>query len=129
MTRYVRSKYSEAATRFRLTDEACNQPCSTNPYWLAVNPDGSGPYMALKSEYIECEPPVVWTNVTSECFVAERSGQIYHQQTPVLAQCITSYSSDKGFGTVDGYRRRKIHIGSFGEQRYAFIVEKREEGV
>ena len=83
--------------------------CNTG--WRARNPAREADwYLLPKSDYVLCEPPVVWKDVTAECEVDPR-GWIAH----------------KGELTGTGHRLRKMLVESgfvpLGQQgRWAIII-------
>ena len=76
-------------------------------------------YTLPKSEYVLCEPPVVWKDVTAECDVTER-GWIVHKD-----RCTTE---------DNGYRRRKVQLLQSLEGKstlltqWAVIIEQKVTG-
>lgn len=118
--KYVRWKYSAAATKWKVDGE--DTVC-----WKAAAVDDYIHYL-LKSEYIECEPPERWEDVTSGCEIEDDGRgdcQVMHEQM--------SRFTRSRWG--DDYRLRKIYMSirsgnelasaATGECGWAFIVERK----
>lgn len=73
-------------------------------------------YYLPKSEYVECEPPERWVDVTADCTVSEEGALVHAGQTK-LAFGI--------FPQEKGYRLRKIDCDT-ANKKWAFIVERKE---
>ena len=78
-------------------------------------------YYLPKSEYILCDPPEVWEDVTREC--APNNASIYHadQMRPGEICIHTAQWRHEGV-----YRVKKMTCQIEGLPRYAFIVERRK---
>ena len=78
-----------------------------------VHRDGQGRLYLPKSEYVRCEPPEVWTNITSRVTIDD--GDIFDGVTRITE-------------VMSGYRLRKVYLGiasALGGIPCAFIVEKK----
>ena len=98
--------------------------------WKVVPKNQAEEFLSL-SEYILCTPPEVWEDVTSDCYVDEHSGQIFHKRSPTQSYGIIVYSSQVGTKMVQGYRKRKVNMGyGYGrpgyDNQWAFIVERKK---
>lgn len=78
MSRWVRSKYSEEATKWEVLDE-------TENFWLVCNmvPSGSRDCIDLpKSEYIECPAPARWEVCTREVATIHQCSEVLEVRAP-----------------------------------------------
>jgi hypothetical protein len=97
--------------------EALPRQCSKGIDWHVKSKDGSDFHFLPKSEYILCEPPVVWEDVTAECQVQDYviSGMtfwsiIHNAKTGVFLNVLAK---------ENGYRVSKGRYGNF-------IIEQRK---
>ena len=102
----------------------------TTASWRVQAPHGSpiGLYDLPLEEYRLYDAPVVWEDVTEQCYVDDPSGQVYHKQSPTMSQCISIYSSSRSFCIIEGYRFRKVSGSSLAicGLKWAFVVERKK---
>ena len=67
-----------------------------------------------RSEYVLCEPPVVWKDVTAECGIDDRGAVMHHGRLTI---------------TANGYRRSKALIdpGYPRKRQWVIIIEQKVE--
>ena len=109
MSQWVQSKYSKDATKFEASDD------NTFQWKLRHGQEGYKEHWVPKSEYILCDPPEVWEDVTNTCYSADRERTVFHTEGTKLV-----------LATEEGYRLRKVQIVLLGSDRWAFIVEKKK---
>lgn len=104
--------------KWKLTESSDNL-CAAYSVWR-VFPKTEGNFHPVlpKSEYVLCESPEIWKDVTGECEV-DREGSITHH----------------GFPTVptSGYRRRKVAVELRSSEcyepvKFAIIIEQKVTG-
>lgn len=79
-----------------------------------------------KSEYLPCEPPERWVDVTADCRLTE--GTWPTPDGTANAILVDSYILWRASSHASGYRLRKVQLWTSsqdGAQRWAYIVEKR----
>ena len=116
-TRYVQHMSGQGEI-FKILNLATNHCASPFSYWTTERG-----YLLPHSEFVRCEPPESWKNVTAECEIETEFGQIQHGD--ISRYCHTSHG--------EGYRFKKVEVTRIGagvppdcEKTWAFIIEKRE---
>lgn len=103
--------------------EAWELGSPTHNYWkdvYTIHRHGQPSYFLPKSEYIECEPPETWVDVTEECHAGTKAeGEficVIHKGTDIIS-------------TPNWYRLRKIDVLDCAQVKCAFIVERKQSQV
>lgn len=117
---YVQHKSGQGEKwKFPADQRVCNIT-PNHPHFVAVDHLNGGELCLPKSEYVLCDPPEVWKDVTNECRV---SPDITCGRT-VMRQGISALR----VAMIDNdYRFNKVQLYGYplGDPRWAFIIEKK----
>ena len=86
--------------------------------WHVSDPGNGYTFLFPKSEYILCDPPEVWEDVTEQCEVNHRD-ELRHNFGKCQAYTLATI--------LGGYRLRKVlRFAAVGLEQWGFIVEKKK---
>jgi hypothetical protein len=87
-------------------------------YWKVEDKQDHETYLLPKSEYVLCDPPELWLDVTAECESIANQQQVFKGNAHVAA-------------VYKGYRFQKVPLYTntniLWELQWAFIVEQRKD--